>query len=100
MRTLIAVNGAAGRMGQRIVQLAHEDPELTVAAGLDTPKHPRIGHDIGEIAGIGKIGVPLGSDLPSPHPNVVIDFSLPEGTMAVLPQCMERQVPLVVATTG
>jgi 4-hydroxy-tetrahydrodipicolinate reductase len=101
MPTLIAINGAAGRMGQRIVQLAHEDRELTIAAALEMPTHPRLGQDVGEIAGLGKIGVPLTSDLPlEPHVNVVIDFSMPEGTMAVLPLCVERQIPLVVATTG
>ena len=30
----------------------------------------------------------------------MIDFSQPEGTMAVLPTCIERRIPLVVATTG
>jgi 4-hydroxy-tetrahydrodipicolinate reductase len=32
--------------------------------------------------------------------NVLIDFSAPEGTMGVLPMCVERRIPLVVATTG
>jgi 4-hydroxy-tetrahydrodipicolinate reductase len=101
MKTLIAINGAAGRMGLRIVQLAHEDNALTIAAALDAPWHSRIGQDIGDFAGIGKIGVPLRGDLPlEPKVNVVIDFSQPEGTMAVLPMCVERQIPLVVATTG
>lgn len=101
MKTIIAVNGACGRMGQRIVQLAHEDKELTIGAAIDAPSHPRQGQDIGEIAGLGKIGVPLTSQVPlNPHPHVVIDFSTPEGTLAVLPDCVERKIPLVVATTG
>ena len=33
-------------------------------------------------------------------PDCVIDFSAPEGTMAILPVCVDRQIPLVVATTG
>jgi len=40
MPTLIAINGAAGRMGQRIVQLASEDRDLTIVAALESPKHP------------------------------------------------------------
>jgi 4-hydroxy-tetrahydrodipicolinate reductase len=101
MPTRIAINGAAGRMGQRIIQLASEDRELTIAAALESPKHPRIGQDVGEIAGIGKIGVTLGVQLPlEPHVNAVIDFSQPEGTMIALPMCVERKIPLVVATTG
>jgi 4-hydroxy-tetrahydrodipicolinate reductase len=31
---------------------------------------------------------------------VLIDFSTPEGTTSVLPVCVQRQIPLVVATTG
>ena len=57
MKTLIGVNGACGRMGLRILQLAREDRDLTVAAALETPGHPQQGRDVGEVAGIGQIGV-------------------------------------------
>lgn len=101
MKTLLAVNGACGRMGQRIVQLAFEDPGLTVAAALETPGHPQQGRDIGEVVGLGKIGVLVSAFVPLEHRlNVAIDFSTPEGTMGVLPLCLERRIPLVVATTG
>src|SRR5262245_60505364 len=101
MKTLIVVNGACGRMGQRIVCLAHEDKELKIAAALETPGHPQLGRDIGEMAGIGVIGVPVTSFVPiEERVDVLIDFSMPEGTMAVLPRCVERQIPVVVATTG
>ncbi|MCI0461343.1 MAG: 4-hydroxy-tetrahydrodipicolinate reductase [Gemmataceae bacterium] len=101
MKTLIAVNGACGRMGQRIIQLAFEDKELTIAAALETPGHPQLGRDIGEVVGLGKVGVLVNSFVPvEQRLNVVIDFSTPEGTMAVLPLCVERRIPLVVATTG
>jgi 4-hydroxy-tetrahydrodipicolinate reductase len=101
MKTVIGVNGACGRMGQRIVQLAHLDKELTVGAALESLGHPRQGQDVGEIAGLGKLGVPVATSVPLGHKlDVIIDFSMPEGTMAVLPLCLERKVQLVVATTG
>lgn len=101
MKTTIGINGACGRMGQRIVQLAHQDKELTIVAALDSQTHPQHGRDVGEIAGLGALGVPVRADLPiGLHPGAIIDFSLPEGTMAVLPTCVEQRVPLVVATTG
>jgi 4-hydroxy-tetrahydrodipicolinate reductase len=101
MKTLIAVNGACGRMGQRIVQLAYADKELTVAAAIDAPGHPQHGRDVGEVAGLGVIGVQVSSFVPlEQRLDVIIDFSTPEGTMAVLPLCLERKIPLVVATTG
>ena len=34
------------------------------------------------------------------HLAALIDFSTPEGTMSVLHTCIERKIPLVVATTG
>lgn len=101
MKTTIAVNGACGRMGQRIIQLAHEDPELAVAAALESAGHPLLGKDIGEVCGLGRLDVPVHTDLLAErHVDVVIDFSTPEGTMAVLAACVARKIPLVVATTG
>ena len=101
MKTTIAVNGACGRMGQRILALAHEDNEVTIAAALEAESHPFAGRDAGELAGLGGIGVPVSSGLaPNARIEVVIDFSQPAGTMQVLPVCLERGIPLVVATTG
>jgi 4-hydroxy-tetrahydrodipicolinate reductase len=101
MKTVIAINGAAGRMGQRLVCLAQEDRELSLGAALEFPGHPKLGQDAGEVAGIGKLGVPLQSGLHlNQHVNVIIDFSTPEGTDQVLKTCVERRIPLVVATTG
>src|SRR5207237_8189723 len=63
--------------------------------------HPQLGRDIGELAGLGKLGVPVRADLPlDVRLEVLIDFSMPEGTMTVLPWCVQRRIPLVVATTG
>jgi 4-hydroxy-tetrahydrodipicolinate reductase len=101
MKTHIAINGAGGRMGQRIVALAREDHELQVVAAVDAPGCPARGRDVGELAGVGAIGVPVTPELPLAHkPDCVIDFSAPEGTMAILPVCVARQIPVVVATTG
>ena len=101
MKTIIAVNGACGRMGQRIVQLAHAYPELTIGAALDSSAHPNQGRDAGELAGIGALGLPMTAQI-APHQriDVVIDFSMPEGTLAILPACVDRRIPIVVATTG
>ena len=86
MKTHIGINGACGRMGQRIIQLAYEDKELAVGAALEAPAHTQQGRDIGEVTGIGKLGVPVRPVLPHDQQlDAFIDFSLPEGTMMVLP---------------
>ena len=95
----VGVNGAGGRMGRRIVALCHTADDLAVAAAVDAEASGLIGEDAGELAGIGTIGVPLGSDLPE-GVDVVIDFSMPAGLVAVARPCREREVALVAATTG
>jgi 4-hydroxy-tetrahydrodipicolinate reductase len=101
MKTSLAINGAGGRMGQRLIALARDDFELEVIAGIDAPSSPAQGRDAGEVAGIGSIGIPISSALSfNPRPDCVIDFSAPEGTMAILPVCVSRQIPIVIATTG
>ncbi|MGE3807282.1 MAG: 4-hydroxy-tetrahydrodipicolinate reductase, partial [Gemmataceae bacterium] len=101
MKTIIGINGAGGRMGQRIAQLAREDSDLDIGVALEAAGHPALGKDLGEIIGTGKLGVPLVSSIPlEKRIDAVIDFSLPAGTMAVLPTCVQRRIPLVVATTG
>jgi 4-hydroxy-tetrahydrodipicolinate reductase len=95
----IAVNGAGGRMGQRIVALAHADPELAMASAVENKNSPMQGRDAGEVAGIGTIGVRIQPQLDGPV-DVMIDFSVPEGLLAVSQLCADRQIPLIAATTG
>src|SRR5437016_6347667 len=101
MKTKYGVNGACGRMGQRIIQLAQEDHSLQLVAATDFGGHPAQDSDVGQLAGLGALGVPLTPTVPlSVHPDVMIDFSIPDGTMTTLKTCVERRIPLVVATTG
>jgi 4-hydroxy-tetrahydrodipicolinate reductase len=101
MKTSIGMNGAAGRMGVRILQLAREDPDLTIGAALEAETSPALGRDVGEVAGFGAVGVPIVGRLsPGERVDVMIDFSQPAGTMQVLPFCRQNHIPLVVATTG
>ena len=74
--TRIAIHGAAGRMGQRLVALVAADDELTLAAAIDAPDHPRIGEDAGMIAGAGQLGVPLSGTLDA-EVDLVIDSPCP-----------------------
>jgi 4-hydroxy-tetrahydrodipicolinate reductase len=101
VKTHIAINGAAGRMGQRLVHLCQQDPELALSVAMEAPGHPQLGRDIGDVCGLGPIGVAVRDALPvEKRVEVVIDFSMPQGTMTVLPMCVQRRIPLVAATTG
>ncbi|MBL8810869.1 MAG: 4-hydroxy-tetrahydrodipicolinate reductase [Planctomycetaceae bacterium] len=99
MALTVGVNGAAGRMGQRVVALAMKDAELKFSAALEWSGSPAIGKDAGELAGAGKSGVLISSDLGAAV-DVIIDFSTPEGLKSVLAICESRRIPLVIATTG
>jgi 4-hydroxy-tetrahydrodipicolinate reductase len=95
----VAIHGAAGRMGQRLVALGSTDDELQIVAALDSPKHTKLGEDAGVVARLRPIGVPLAATLTAPV-DVVIDFSIPAATMSILKTCLEKKIALVVATTG
>ncbi len=103
MAIRIGIHGAAGRMGQRLVALAGPDGELKIVAALEHSGHPRLGDDVGAIAGVPTLGVPLADKLggsPDAAVDVMLDFSVPKATGAILATCLERKIPLVVATTG
>lgn len=95
----IAIHGAAGRMGQRLLALAAGDPGLQIAAALESAQHPLLGQDAGQVAGVGNLKAPLSAKLEAPV-DVVIDFSSPAGAMSILETCRARGLRLVLATTG
>ncbi len=98
----VGVTGACGRMGGLIVRLVGEDPSLALGAALEAPGHARLGQDAGQIAGLGRsLAVPLAADFaPDAGLDVVVDFSLPAGTMAAADYCKAHKVPMVIGTTG
>ncbi len=95
----VGVNGAGGRMGQRIVALTMQDQDLSLVAALEWSGSPFIGRDAGEVAGAGRAGILITPEL-ADHVDVIIDFSTPAGLQSVLSLCESRRIPLVVATTG
>jgi len=99
LATKVAIHGAAGRMGQRLIALGHEDPEIEIVAAMEDPGHPRYGHDAGAVAGASDIGIELADILPD-DTQVVIDFSLPDPALSLMVTCVERSIPMVIATTG
>jgi 4-hydroxy-tetrahydrodipicolinate reductase len=95
----VAVNGAAGAMGRRVIALLAETHGCELAAALERPGHPDLGRDAGALAGMEALGVQLSAGL-SGKPDVLIDFSAPEGATARARDCAERGVAVVIGTTG
>src|SRR5258705_3257524 len=95
----IAITGAAGRMGQRLVALAKQDGGFNIVGAIERPDHAAQGRDAGEVAGIGAIGVPITFDL-KPTPQVLIDFTVPASTRHWLKTCRDRGIAMLIGTTG
>ncbi|MDG1875045.1 MAG: 4-hydroxy-tetrahydrodipicolinate reductase [Mariniblastus sp.] len=95
----LAISGAAGRMGGRLVDLGSRDPDLNIVAAIESNDHPKLGSDAGLESGIGNIDVKLTDSYPS-SVEVVIDFSHPAGAEAAINFCLAQRIALVMATTG
>jgi 4-hydroxy-tetrahydrodipicolinate reductase len=95
----IAIHGAAGRMGRRLVALASVDPELQVVAAIDAAGHPRLGEDAGTVAGVRPLAVLLSGKLDAAA-DVIVDFSTPQAVDGILDAAVAGFLPLVLATTG
>ncbi len=95
----LAIHGAGGRMGKRLVAIGSTDPELQIAAALEHSQYSELGKDAGLAAGVAELGVPFSHQINQPV-DVVIDFSLPEACEHIVQVCLEKKIPLVVATTG
>jgi 4-hydroxy-tetrahydrodipicolinate reductase len=97
--TTIAITGAAGRMGQRLVALAKQAGDFEIVGAVERPDHEAQARDAGEISGIGKIGVPVTFDL-KPTPQVLVDFTTPGSMRHWLKTCRDRGIAMVIGTTG
>jgi 4-hydroxy-tetrahydrodipicolinate reductase len=95
----IAITGACGRMGRRLIALSKADKSFELVAAIDRPDSPDLAADAGEIAGIGNIGLPITFDM-RPTPDVLIDFTQPTSTRRWLKTCHDREIAMVIGTTG
>lgn len=102
MTTRIGITGAAGRMGRTLIEAIGLADGLTLAAAVERPESTLLGADSGELSGQGKNGITVVSSLGEVigDINVLIDFSVPDATMANLALCSERGVAMVIGTTG
>lgn len=100
--TKVAVIGAAGRMGRVLIEAVHKAAGLSVGVAIERPGSTVLGSDAGELAGVGKIGVPVSDDLTKALDqfDVLIDFTRPEVTLSNLALCRAHHKRMVIGTTG
>jgi 4-hydroxy-tetrahydrodipicolinate reductase len=91
----VCVAGALGRMGTRIRDLLPEEPALRLAGALEAPGVRRLGESLAP-------GVVLVSDPEAAlaASDVLIDFTVPAATLALLPSAEKVGIACVIGTTG
>lgn len=102
MKTNVIVTGACGRMGQQIISVIAQTPNIHLIGAIEKVSHPKIGMDIGETLGIGKLGCTIKDHLSLvlQKDAVVIDFSEARATLMNLLQVLSAKAKMVIGTTG
>jgi 4-hydroxy-tetrahydrodipicolinate reductase len=98
----VVIVGATGRMGCTLVSCARHLEGVVVSGAVDRRDNPSIGRDVGELAGIGPIGITVVGELASAleSADVVVDFSDPSSAAGNLAACAQAGVAVLVGTTG
>jgi 4-hydroxy-tetrahydrodipicolinate reductase len=98
----LVVVGAAGRMGQTLVRAIHAKAGVTLSGAIERSGSPFIGKDIGEVAGLGPLGVAITDDPLEAFVDAegVIDFTTPAATVEFAELTAQARIVHIIGTTG
>ena len=98
----IGVVGCAGRMGRMIARIVQETEGCVLSGGSDRPDCGALGSDLGVLAGLGELGLPVSDDTVTlfARSDAVVDFTTPEATAAHADLAAQAHAVHVVGTTG
>jgi 4-hydroxy-tetrahydrodipicolinate reductase len=98
----LAIFGATGRLGLAIARLAHAAGDVQIVGGVCSDSDPGCGRDIGELAGLGQMGVVTTPDIASGllGADVVIDFSNAKAVAPLLAIAARQRIAVVSGTTN
>jgi 4-hydroxy-tetrahydrodipicolinate reductase len=102
----VAVTGACGRMGSKIIKTILKQDDMKVVAAIEAPDTSLEGKDVGEVIGVGKIDVPINGAqklvevLKEKKPDVLIDFTIANAAVNTIKTSAQCGVNVVVGTTG
>jgi 4-hydroxy-tetrahydrodipicolinate reductase len=100
MTLRVAVTGASGRMGQAVARAVNADDNAELAAFIARPGSALLGTEIQSLLGSDSPSLAITDTLSLTAVDVVIDFTLPESTLANANLCADAGVPIVIGTTG
>src|SRR5579885_182234 len=100
--TRIAVCGAAGRMGRAIIELSRQTGGVILSGALERPGVAAVGGDAGELAGVGRLDVPISDDVAAvlSDCDVLIDLTNAAAIPAHVDACRRAGRRMVIGTTG
>src|SRR5215471_827719 len=100
--TKMGVVGCGGRMGRMLVAEIAATEGCSVAGGSEAPGSGYVNQDIGELAGIGRIGIPIGEAVEKVihDSDVVLEFTSPEATAEHAELAASLGTAMVIGTTG
>ena len=98
----IAVFGANGRMGRAVTRVVTSSADAEIVGACTESGHETVGQDVGELAGLGNLGVVVTANAEEALANadVAIDFTLPAAAPGNLAACRQSGCALVMGTTG
>lgn len=101
MTLKIGIVGAGGRMGRNLIQAVHQFGGVELTAAFERAGSSLIGADVGELVGLGNLGVAIKATLAeNPNFDLLIDFTRPEGTLEHIAFCVANHKKMVIGTTG
>ncbi len=86
--TKIIIHGCNGKMGQTVTNLCREDADIQVVAGVEGSDHIQNEYPVFKTLA------------ECPEADVIIDFAYAGAVDALLSCSVERQIPVVLCTTG
>ncbi len=97
----LAIFGASGRMGQAVARLAHAASDIQIVGAIAGAKDPHLGKDLGELAGLGHLGVEISADVTAGlmGADVVVDFSIASAVYPLFVACEKQGIAVVSGTT-
>jgi 4-hydroxy-tetrahydrodipicolinate reductase len=100
MRLIVA--GAGGRMGRTLIHAIAASKGVTLAAAVEAAGSAVIGRDAGELAGLGKNGVTVASEIEPllAGADGLLDFTVPAATVAFVEHTGRAGMVHVIGTTG
>jgi 4-hydroxy-tetrahydrodipicolinate reductase len=98
----LAIAGAAGRMGRVLTRIIHETPGAELAGGLESKGSSNVGIDMGELAGLGTLGVAISDDPLALFTKIdgIVDFTVPAASLALAEISAQARIVHVIGTTG